>query len=48
MKTGKSELMHFQKHKDEVLKELDIAKKEQEEIEKKCFKLCELKDNVIL
>lgn len=39
--------MQLQKHRDDVLKELDLAKQEQEEIEKKCFKLCELKDNVM-
>lgn len=40
--------MHFQKHRDEVLKELDVAKQEQEEIEKKCIQLCELKDSVMI
>lgn len=40
--------MNFQKHRDEILKEMDKVKFEQEEIEKNCLKLCDLKDNVII
>lgn len=40
--------MNIQKHRDEVLSELNIAKQEQDEIEKKCFKLNELKEKVII
>jgi len=47
VKDGKSELAKIQKHRDEVLKELDKVKQDQSEIEKQCSKLCELKDNVI-
>lgn len=39
--------MNIQKYRDEILKELDKVKQEQDEIEKNCLKLCELKDNVI-
>lgn len=39
--------MNIQKRNDEILKELDNVKQEQGEIEKKCSKLCELKDNVL-
>lgn len=37
----------IQKHRDDVLKELDKVKQEQDDIEKKCSKLCDLKDKVI-
>ncbi|XP_050442564.1 uncharacterized protein LOC126846807 [Adelges cooleyi] len=46
-KIGKSELMNLQVHKDEILKELDKVKQEQETIEKHCSTLCEQKDNTI-
>lgn len=48
VKVGRSELMNFQKHRDEILKEMDKVKFEQEEIEKTCLKLCNLSDNVII
>lgn len=47
VKIRKSELAKIQKHRDDVLKELDKVKQDQDVIEKKCSKLCELKDNII-
>lgn len=40
--------MNIHKHKDEGIQLLDKAKQEQEEIEKTCLKLRELKNNVII
>lgn len=40
--------MNIQKHRDEVLNELNKVKQEQDEIEKKCFKFNELKEKVII
>lgn len=40
--------MNIHKHRDEVLNELNNVKQEQEEIEKKCSKLNELKEKVII
>lgn len=37
----------IQKHRDDILKELDKVKQDQDDIEKKCSKLCKLKDNVM-
>lgn len=48
MKIGKSELMNIQKRKTDIETELDKVKQEQDELEKKCFKLCELKNNVMI
>lgn len=40
--------MNIQKQRDKVLEELSKVKKEQDEIEKTCAKLCELKELVII
>lgn len=40
--------MSIQKHRDEILKELDKVKLEQAETEKTWSKLCNLKDKVII
>ncbi|VVC42016.1 Kinetochore protein Nuf2 [Cinara cedri] len=47
LKIGKSELMNIQKRKIEMENELNKVKQEQDTIESKCFKLCELKNNII-
>lgn len=48
VKDSKSEFTNIQNHKDEMLKELDKVKQEQDAIEKTCLNLCALKDNVII
>ncbi|XP_050523408.1 uncharacterized protein LOC126895507 [Daktulosphaira vitifoliae] len=46
-KNARIELMDIQKSKEEILKELDKVKQEQESVEKQCSLLSEQRDNII-